>query len=199
MKNIFLVLITGLFLCAPAAAQEMPGLAVGATAPDFEAGTYAGGRVKLSEELKNGPVVLIFYRGGWCPYCIRHLQDIQSRLEEFEARGASVIAVSVDLAGNELATVKENKLGFTVVSDSAADILEDYGLMFHVPDETVEKYVEYGIDLKASSGRDDHVIAVPAAYVIKPDGRIAYAYANLDYKVRAKPDDLLKALDEMSR
>lgn len=181
--------------------ESMPkkiGLEEGAMAPDFEGISYEGNTVKLSDMYQNGPVVLIFYRGAWCPYCVRHLRSFQDRLDEIRALGADVLAVSVDQQEFAQKTVSENTLGFEVITDPAADILKDYNLIFQVPDELAEKYKnEYKIDLELHSGRTDHVIAVPATFIIANDGQIIFAYANEDYKVRTEPQEVIDALKEM--
>ncbi|MGE0267051.1 MAG: peroxiredoxin family protein [Candidatus Omnitrophota bacterium] len=181
-----------------ASSMKKIGLDEGAMAPDFEGISYEGKTVKLSEMYQNGPVVLIFYRGAWCPYCVRHLRSFQDRLDEIRALGADVLAVSVDQQEFAQKTVSENTLGFEVITDPAADILKEYNLIFQVPDELAEKYKnEYKIDLELHSGRTDHVIAVPATFIIANDGQIIFAYANEDYKVRTEPQEVIDALKEM--
>jgi len=175
-------------------AQEEPGLQAGIQAPDFEALTHQGIPVRLSDINKEGPVVLVFYRGGWCMYCNRQLQALQSRLDDFKSFGASIIAISVDLQENAAKSVEEKQLGFTVISNPEADLLQLYNLVFQVPDDVVKQYEEYGIDLNAASGRDDHVISIPATYVIDRSGQIVFANANRDYTVRPSPEEILEAL-----
>jgi peroxiredoxin len=194
MKKIAIFCFMALFLAASVFAQEEPGLQVGIQAPDFEALTYQGVPVKLSDINKEGPVVLIFYRGGWCMYCNRQLQALQSRLDDFNDLGASIVAISVDLQENAAKTVEEKQLGFTVISDPGAHLLELYGLIYQVPDDIVKQYEGYQIDLKAASGRDDHIISIPATYVIDRAGKIVFAYANRDYKIRKSPDEILEVL-----
>jgi len=188
-------------LCITAAfAGEQTGLPLGASAPDFTAVTYEGKQITLADVNQDGPVVLVFYRGGWCPYCVRQLQDLQSRLEDFKVLGARLIAISVDRPEYSAKTAGEKQLGFDVVSNPDADLLELYGLVYQVPDDLAKKYKdEYGIDLEAASGRSDHVIAAPATYVIDAGGKIVYAFADPDYKIRPSMDDVLAALQELNR
>jgi len=176
-------------------AEEMPGLQVGTQAPDFEAPNYKGEEVQLSQLYSNGPVVLIFYRGGWCPVCNVQLLQLQSRLEDFKKYNASLVTVSVDKIEKAAATVKDKGLDFEVISNPQGDILEAYGLIYRVPDELNKKYKEqYNIDLEAASGRTDHVIAIPATYIIDTKGTIVFAYANEDYKVRTSVEKILQEL-----
>lgn len=180
--------------------SKVYGLTVGEQAPDFEASTYQGNKIILSDMYKDGPVVLVFYRGQWCPICNLHLKSFQAQLAQIENLGAKVLAVSVDKPeyGNKIVT--NDALGFEVISDPDAEILKSYNVIYQVPDELAAKYLtEYQIDLEAHSGRKDHMIAVPATYVIDSAGTIIFAYANEDYKVRTKPEeviDVLKRLQE---
>lgn len=210
MKKLSLFLLSMVLLPGLASAQmelevpvqpmtaDAPGLRAGDKAPDFEAATHEGGAVRLSDLYASGPVVLIFYRGAWCPYCNLHLRQFEQSLEDIRSYGAEVLAVSVDKPEYGQKTVTEGELDFQVVSDTEASILENYKLVFQVPEELAEKYRgEYGIDLEAHSGRTDHVIAVPATYVVDREGVIRFAYADADYKVRAAPEQVLQALDAL--
>jgi len=131
-------------------------------------------------------------------YCNMQLQALQSRLDDFKSFGASIIAISVDLQENSAKSVEEKQLGFTVISNPEANLLELYNLVFQVPDDTVKQYEEYGIDLKAASGRDDHVISIPATYVIDQSGQIVYAHVNRDYTIRPSLEDILDVLKPLT-
>lgn len=178
--------------------QDQPGIGKGVKAPDFEATNYKGEEVRLSQLYSNGPVVLIFYRGGWCPYCNIQLQQLQSGLDDLKKYNASVVAISVDKITKAAATVKDKSLGFEVISNPEGDILEAYNLIYRVPDELNKKYKEqYNIDLEAASGRADHVIAIPATYIIDTSGIIVFAYANEDYKIRTSVEEILQELEKL--
>lgn len=198
MKKMFLSLLFLLMLGSLSSAQEMPGLKVGDLAPDFVANDFRGEKIQLSQYYADGPVILIFYRGSWCPYCNAQLQQLQSNLVEFRKYNASVIAVSVDKIDKAAEAVEGYDLEFEVVSNPEGDILERYGLMYQVPDELNKKYKEqYNIDLEAASGRTDHVIAIPATYIIDIDGTIVFAYANEDYKVRTSSEEIIEELKKI--
>jgi peroxiredoxin len=176
------------------------GLRIGTNAPDFTGETYRGNKVRLSDFYRNGPVVLIFYRGAWCPYCNLHLKAFQDRFADFTALGVTLLAVSVDKPEYSTKTVQDDALGFEVISDPGADILEKYNVIYRVPAELAEKYLnEYKIDLEKHSGRKDHIIAIPATYVIDKTGKIVFAYANEDYKVRTEPREILIFLENMNK
>ncbi len=178
--------------------QDQPGIGKGVKAPDFEALNFKGEKVKLSDLYKDGPVVLIFYRGSWCPYCNTQLQQLQSRLEDIRKYGASLVAVSVDKIDKAAEAVEGHDLEFEVISNPEGDILEAYDLIYKVPDELNKKYKEqYNIDLEAASGRTDHVIAIPATYIIDTSGTIVFAYANEDYKVRTSVEEIIQELEKL--
>ena len=198
MRNFFIsCIMMGLFV-SPLFAGEMPGLKSGVQAPDFEALNFKGEKVKLSDLYKDGPVVLIFYRGSWCPFCNTQLQQLQSRLEDVKKYGASLVAVSVDKIDKAAEAVEGNDLEFEIISNPEGDILEAYDLIYKVPDELNKKYKEqYNIDLEAASGRTDHVIAIPATYIINISGTIVFAYANEDYKIRTSVEEILDELEKL--
>lgn len=178
--------------------QEQPGIAKGAKAPDFKALNYNGEEIQLSQLYRKGPVVLIFYRGGWCPYCNVQLRQLQSSLDEFKKYNALVVAVSVDKIAKAAVTVKDESLGFEVISNPEGDILKAYNLIYRVPDELNKKYKEqYKIDLEEASGRKDHMIAIPATYIIDTSGTIVFAYANENYKIRTSVEEILKELEKL--
>lgn len=179
-------------------ANDAPGLRIGDLAPDFSGVTQDGKNVKLSELYQKGPVVLIFYRGAWCPFCNLHLRSFQEKLTEFEAMGTTLLAVSVDKPEYTQKTFEAQSLGYDVISDPDARIIKSYKLSFWVLEALAQKYKnEYGIDLEIHSGRSDYLIAVPATYGIDTDGIIQFAYANLDYKTRVTPEKVISALNEM--
>ena len=192
-------IVTGLLLvfllAATAGAEEQIGLKAGEKAPDFTAVTTGDTSIRLSDFLKKGPVILVFYRGGWCPYGMMQLEELQHHIAQFQKAGAQIIAVSVDLRQVAAQTVAKRQLSFTVVTDPAADIPEKYNVIFHVPEDLRKAYKEdFKIDLMASSGRSDGLIAIPATYVIRPDGVIAHADKN--YKIRPPVAQILEALKQ---
>lgn len=198
-KNIFGILTACVVLTVlQTSVAAQPGLQTGQKAPDFIAKSYTGAKVSLSSALDDGPVVLVFYRGAWCPYCNLHLKQLQDSLETFEEQGATLIAISVDKADKAAETVAKGHLEFEVITDSQADILKAYGVVYQVPEDMAKKYKEsYSIDLEGHSGRTDHIIAQAATYVINQEGIIVFAYANEDYKVRAQPEAILEALKSL--
>ncbi len=196
MKHWILAVFCSL-LVAGMAFAEAPGLSVGTMAPDFTEQTSDGSEFTLSDIYQDHAVVLIFYRGGWCPYCNVQLQEYQQNIEDFEAAGAKIIAISVDSKDTVTEYVSEQQLDFRVVGNPQADLLKLYNLVTYVPQDMSKMYKEkYKIDLVGASGRRDGLIAIPATYVIGPGGEITFAEANEDYKVRPKARDVLEAVKQ---
>jgi len=152
-----------------------------------------GDKVQLSKLWEQGPLVVVWYRGGWCPLCQRHLSAIQQVLPEIKAAGGRVVAISPEVPKKSEATAKQNQLDYQVLSDQGNQLGHKYGVTFTLPTETATKYQEM-FDLAAYNGDDSMQLPVPAAYVISPQGEITYAFVNADYRERAKPDDLLQAI-----
>lgn len=162
---------------------------------DFTLTNIKGEKVTLSEKLKNGPVILTFYRGGWCPYCNLQLKAYQDRLSDFESAGGQLIAISPEKpeAGDETAT--KNELKFEVLSDIGNKVAKKYGLVFQVEEDLKEVYLSFGIDLDKNQGDSSKwELPLAATYVIDKDGKIAYSFLNVDYVKRAEPNDIIESL-----
>ena len=177
----------------PAAAVD-GALGVGAEAPDFALPDATGREVRLSDLLAEGPVVLTFYRGAWCPYCNTQLRDYQDILGEIEEAGATLVAVSPQTPDGSMTTVQRNGLAFPVLSDVGNAVSRRYGLVFEVDGQTRERYQAVGVDLTAVNGTDAWELPVPATYVIGPDGTVGAAFVEADYTQRASARQVLDAL-----
>ncbi len=172
----------------------------GDIAPEFTLKNATGKPITLSEALKEGPVVLTWYRGGWCPYCNLQLAAYQSILPEIEAAGATLIAVSPELPDRTLSTKEKNELEFEVVSDVNQKVANDYGLIFKLTPEVAGYYKE-AFDLNAYNGKEAAADELPlaATYVITPDGKIVYSFLDGNYKKRAEPDAILEVLSGLKK
>jgi peroxiredoxin len=169
-------------------------LGLGAKVPDFVLPDATGTKVSLSALLAKGPVVLAFYRGGWCPYCSTELRALQARLAEFNAAGATLVAVSPQTPDASLSTAEKLNLAFPVLSDEGNQVAESFGLVFSLPEALREVYLGFGLDLPTANGDDTFRLPIPATYVIRADGTVAWRFADADYTKRAEPDDVLAAL-----
>lgn len=164
---------------------------------DFTLPDVNGKPIKLSEALKNGPVVLTFYRGGWCPYCNLQLKAYQDYLGEFKKAGGQLIAVSPETMESGNTTVKKNDLEFAILSDDKNKIARKYGLVFPLEEDLKKVYLKFGLDLEKNQGNDSWELPIPATYVIAKDGKIVFSFLNVDYVQRAEPKDIVEALKKL--
>jgi len=168
-------------------------LKTGDVIPDTTVEDEFGATLKLRELVKQAPSVLIFYRGGWCPYCTRHLSSLMEIEDDLRAAGYQILAISPDRPAKVKETPDREKLKYRLLSDSDMKTARAFGIAFEVDATTLEKYDEYGIDLEAASGQSHHLLPHPAVYVVTPDGTIRFAHVNEDYKVRLDPEKILAA------
>jgi peroxiredoxin len=166
----------------------------GQKAPDFTLPDAKGQVVRLSGLLKKGPVILTFYRGGWCPYCNLQLRSYQAHLAEIRAKGAELVAVSPQIPEYTLSTAEKDALTFPVLSDVGGKVAREYGLVFQVPDEVVPIYRQFGIDLEKHNGDTRHELPIPGTYLIGPDGTVLLSHVDADYRKRLPVETLLAAL-----
>lgn len=172
-------------------------LNVGAKMPEFRLNDAYGKSVFSGDLLKKGPVVLVFYRGAWCPYCNLYLRGLQKRLTDITSRGASLVAISVEPPDRSLEVLKKDKLEFPVLSDPDLVVAKKFGIVYTVPEELNEKYVERGLDLAKYNGTAKPELPLGVTYVIAADGTIEYAFLKTDYKKRAAPSDVIAVLDRL--
>jgi peroxiredoxin len=173
-------------------------LKAGEKAPNFILPNVKDRTVELQELLKQGAVVLSFYRGGWCPYCNMELRGLQKALPKIQALGATLVAVSPETPDNSLSTAEKNELTFEVLSDRGNKIAREFGLVFTVPEELRPVYDKFGLDIPAYNGDTTFELPIPATYVIAPDGTVIHAFANTDYTKRLDPEDIIAALKEIA-
>lgn len=173
--------------------------AVGAgdEAPGFSLPDVRGNPVSLSGLLQYGPVVVTFYRGGWCPYCNIQLRAYQAMLPEMAALGARLVAISPQLPDGSMGTAEKNALTFEVLSDVGNFVARRFGLVYALPEDLREALRSNNKALPAINGDGSWELPVPATYVIAPDGRIVLASIEVDYRKRLEPDAILTALKSL--
>ena len=170
---------------------------VGDIAPGFSLPNATGDTVTLNDLLRDGPVVLSFYRGSWCPYCNLELRTLQAKIGEFEARGARLVAISPQVPDESLSVTEKHDLTFDVLSDVGTTVAQDYGLSFDIPAELAAIYESRGHDLIRMNGGHDRTLVIPASYVVGQDGVVSWAFVNSDHTKRAEPSDMIAALDAL--
>ena len=169
---------------------------VGGTAPDFSLKNAIGKEIRLSDYLKKGPVVLTWYRGGWCPYCNLTLHRLQQELPNFKAAGANLLALTPELPDKSLSTKDKNQLDFEVLSDVNNEIAKQYGIVFTLTPDVAKAY-QNAFDLYAYNGNESNELPLAATYVIDKNGKISFAFLDADYRNRAEPADILAALKKL--
>jgi len=168
---------------------------VGDRAPDFTLPDQLGRQVSLAGELEQGPVVLIFYRGEWCPYCNLMLRTYGSRAADFSERGARLLAVSPQTPGNSLTMAEKHSLEFPVLSDEGGDVIGTYGLKYDVDGQSRELLEAVGNDVGKFNGKGGWILPAPAVFVIDRDGIVRFVGVNGDYTQRVEPDEALAVLE----
>jgi peroxiredoxin len=169
----------------------------GEQAPDFVLPNGRGEETRLSDLLAHGPVVLVFYRGAWCPYCNLALRAYQSILPQMKKLGVSLVAVSPQTPDHSLSLAETLNLEFEVVSDVGNTVARSYGLVFAVSEPLREVYKKIGADLVTYNGDDAWELPLPGSYVIGQDGTIQLAFVDADYTKRLEPAAILEALEKL--
>ncbi|WP_390217040.1 peroxiredoxin-like family protein [Halobacillus seohaensis] len=172
------------------------GIRKGNKAPDFSLPDPNGNQVNLSNQLNVGPVILTFYRGGWCPYCNMELREYQQVLNEIHEAGGELIAISPQTPDHSLSTSDKNALQYHVLSDAGNKIARKYNLVYPLPDYLIDIYKDKGLNVDQHNGDETWELPVSATYVIDKDGTIIYEYTKADYKDRAEPSDVLEVLKQ---
>lgn len=171
----------------------------GEEAPDFVLASHGGSIVELSREAAHGPLVLLFFRGGWCPYCSIALRAWQDALPKVEAAGGRVFAISPEAPRGCQETAWRDLLDYPVLSDRGNRVAESYGLVYEVPPPTRELLLKFGHDISCINGTDDWRLPLGATFVIGRDRRIRLAHVDPAIHRRLEPDRVLAALREVEQ
>jgi peroxiredoxin len=177
----------------PLAAEHVQPIGVGETLPPITLLTTAGEPFDLTASLVSQPAVLVFFRGGWCPYCVRHLAELKGLEPQLLALGYQVLAISPERPEVLDATAKTAGAGYRLLSDADMGAARALGLAYRVDDATRELYRTHGVDLDEISGRQHHLLPVPAALVVSRDGIVRFVFADADYRTRVESAALLDA------
>lgn len=169
-------------------------LKAGDRAPNFTLPNAIGNAVELNALLAQGPVVVSFYRGQWCPYCNLELRALQQALPAIQQQGATLVAISPQTPDNSLSTAEKNELSFEVLSDAGNNVAREFGLVFQLPAKIRHIYEGFGIDLPGHNGDETFELPVPATYTIAPNGTVTSAFVNADYTQRLDPTEIIATL-----
>ena len=162
--------------------------------PSFNLPNAKGEVIKSLSLLDNGPLVIAFYRGGWCPYCNIELKALQNALPQIKEKGAQLVAISPESPDNSLTTQEKNELSFEVLTDKDNNFARDLSLVYKLPESLIALYNKFGLSLEASQGNANFELPIAATYVIDTNGKIIYDFVQVDYKLRADTSAILEAL-----
>lgn len=176
-------------------AQGQPeGLFLGAKAPDFSRTDQFGRDVNLRDEARKKKLVLVFYRGYWCPHCVRLLSKIQDSISLITEKGASVIAISPESAPNRDKTLEKTKAGFPLIQDSGLTILKKYDLAYELSPNQLARYRSGGLDIPSLNAPNGPYLPVPAVYIIGKDYTITFRFFDPEHKSRIHVKQILENL-----
>jgi len=177
----------------PADPTQVRPLPVGARAPMFE-GVAADGKVRsFTPDGFRRPTIVIFYRGGWCPYCNMQLSDLRLVEPKLREQGFEIVFFSTDRPEILYSSLKAADIHYTLLSDSHLEAAKAFHVAYHLDDATIAKQKQYGVNLEETTGTTLHELPVPSVFIIDTTGTIRYVYSNPDYKVRLASDALLAA------
>jgi len=171
------------------------GIPVGQKVPDLPATDLDGKPVRLSSFYGKGPILLVFYRGGWCPYCNTEIHALTVAYPEYQKRGLTPVAVSVDKPEAEAKMKATYAIPFPVLSDSSAALIEAFRVVNHVDGATAAKLKGFGVDLEGYSGQTHHEIAIPSLFLVDRQGVVRWAHSDPEYTVRPTTEQILTAID----
>ena len=169
---------------------------VGDRAPAIRLRDQHGETFDVATLLAKGPVVVTFYRGGWCPFCNLELKAYQSALPRIAAAGASMVAISPEKPDGTVSTAAKNALSFPVLSDVGQRVVKAFGIVYAFTDDVRKVYDGFGLDMPSKNGSpNDWSLPLSATYVIDRDGVIRFADTRVDYRERTDPLEVLRVLE----
>lgn len=171
----------------------------GDTLKDFNLPNHRGEVSSLKKLKEKGPVVVTFYRGGWCPYCNLELRAYQQILQQIKAAGATLVAITPELPDESLTTSERHALEFEVLTDENSDYAREIGVVFTVAERLRPIYESFGIDLEKHNGEGQFDVPLAATYVVDVDGTIVCAVVEADYTIRAEPAEVVKVLESLMK
>jgi len=174
----------------PTQVQPLP---VGARAPAFSARTEDAAVRTFSPDGYRKPTIVIFYRGGWCPYCNTQLNDLRHVEPRLRERGFEIVFLSTDRPAILYSSLKAADIHYTLLSDSRLEAAKAFHIAYHVDEQTLAQQRKYGVDLDATTGEPLHELPVPSVFIIDTSGTIRYVYSNPDFRVRLGAEELWAA------
>ncbi|MDX1641335.1 MAG: peroxiredoxin-like family protein [Balneolaceae bacterium] len=197
--TIFLMIVAGACTSSNVAdsADEVKPLETGENIPDVTLSNAFGHDIRLTEVVSEKPTLLVFYRGGWCPYCNKHLSQLAEIEGQLYDMGIQIVGISPDRPDYLRESTMEHELSYQLLSDADMNTSKKFGLAFRVDSTTINRYKNGGLDLAERAGEDHYLLPVPAAFLVDTTGTIQYRYFNSDYTVRVGNEELLAASDKL--
>lgn len=178
----------------PKRAEDAKPLEVGKMVPEAKVVGLDGKETTTATIAKMQPTVFVFYRGGWCPFCNRHLAELRNAEAGLKEMGYQLVALTPDLPEELKKTMTKEEVGYKIFSDSSAAAMKAFGVAFELDQKTVSMYKEsYKIDVERASGQTHHILPVPSVFISNGSGEIKFVYSNVDYKVRLSSEAVLEA------
>jgi peroxiredoxin len=171
------------------------GIPIGQSAPDVSASDDEGHEVRLLDLVKEHAILVVFYRGGWCPYCNFQIHELTLAYPEFERRHVRPVAISVDAPDQGAKTRATYAIPFPVLSDPDLVVHRAFRVVHHAEDSEVARLKSFGLDIERYSGKTHHEFAVPSLFLVDQHGVVRWAHVDTDYKVRPSPGQILTAID----
>lgn len=205
-RTFFLMLLIASISFSAAAAQEQKTngvpddpfdvhpLLIGSPVPDKSVRNLKGEERSLEALISGQPALIIFYRGGWCPFCNAHLAELSSIEDDIYKLGYQILAISPDQPRFLIESAEEYEMGYTLLSDSPMETARAFGVAYREDDETVEQLKNNGMDIVKRSGHNHQQLPVPAVFITNTSGEILFQYANPDYRTRINSEILMAAL-----
>ncbi len=172
-------------------------LNVGGTMPSFNLMDAKGNSVSSNDLLKQGNLVVVFYRGAWCPFCNLYLRNLQKNLTQIKENGGVLVAISVENADTSVSVAQKNNVEFTVLSDPKLDLARKFGIVYQLSADVNEQYKGYGVDLVKQNGTEKPDLPLSATYVVNQKGEIVYSFLEPDYQKRAEPSVIIETLKKI--
>jgi peroxiredoxin len=189
---IALIAAYGVSAAVPDDPTKVVPAAVGSMAPAFNAVEVDGKQFHFDPAHLHAPAMIIFFRGGWCPYCNAHLQDLRTVEPEIVAMGYHVLFLSTDRPDLLYSSLKE-KVNYHILSDSSLEAARAFGVAYRIDAEAFKKMRDFGVDLEKTQGTDSHELPVPSVFIVDRSGVVRFRYFDPDFRVRLDAASVLRA------
>jgi peroxiredoxin len=170
----------------------------GQTITDFELPDTTGGLVNSANLRRSGPILILFYRGTWCPFCNLTVRAYQERLQAFKSRGVTLVAISPQTPDNAWILQEEHSLKFPLLSDSENVVARQFGIVFQLDPALKQVLEQFGVDVAAYNGDDSFELPLPATFLVARDGKVLKSYVEVDYMKRLAPETAIEWIDKHS-